>query len=440
MNYKKQILIKSDKNQYGGMLIELLLSIALLSLMLPFLFSYQEQTIKRAENIKIVNQMNDVQNSLERYIVMNREKLLQSIGRNITRVSLSDLLDYGLSENIIEKYQDKYELRIIKNTGKNNRSILQGIILLSDNSITPIRTNEILEVGSSDMGFVDNAKVYGNFGTWRSTTADLGFGNKKTGIIKTSNINKDDTLYLWRLPSELESDASMLNGLNMGNHDIDNITLLSGTEARYSEFFSATEILANTVTFENETYIDGGFKTKTANVFGNLSADSRSMEVSGHVYLTGVGKFSKFTTDNLWVNTLNLSGLSLVDDDIVASMYINQTLDVMSGSVHALYMTVGFTGSITPKLIVKSKIEDAVDTNYYWDATNAKGVFYDVSLGELSRLTHFVIKQEGNKNSESSKIFKTVVSNNNATVSDYINAIKEIEIKVRAKYNLLNLE
>ena len=82
MKYTKKIF--SDKcNMRGSMLVELLLSVALAALIIPFIFRYQQNAIERAQNISIKNQMTEIQVALERYIVANREDLLRTVGQNI---------------------------------------------------------------------------------------------------------------------------------------------------------------------------------------------------------------------------------------------------------------------------------------------------------------------------------------------------------------------
>ena len=71
----------------GGMLVELLLSVALAALVIPFIFQYHQNAAIRTQNIAITQNMNAVQNVLERYIVENRTELLRTVGKNITRVN-----------------------------------------------------------------------------------------------------------------------------------------------------------------------------------------------------------------------------------------------------------------------------------------------------------------------------------------------------------------
>ena len=76
-------------SQHGSMLVELLMSIALAAIIMPFIFQYQQTVTQRAENIAITRQMSDIQDALERYIMDHRQNLLSAVGRNITRVNIS---------------------------------------------------------------------------------------------------------------------------------------------------------------------------------------------------------------------------------------------------------------------------------------------------------------------------------------------------------------
>ena len=144
--------------------------------------------------------------------------------------------------------------------------------------------------------------------------------------------------------------------------------------------------------------------------------------------------------DTTLTNTLSLSGLSISDTSKVSILDINQKLDMTGGRINAMYTTVSFSGSITPRLVVRDKIQDSTNSDYYWDVKSKVANFYDVSFPELSRMASLVVREEGGASTVSGSVFSSVAANQNATVADYINAINEIQTKVRAKYTLLKLE
>lgn len=425
--------------QCGGMLVELLMSVAIVAVVLPFLFKYQQDSIVRAENIAVARQMQDMQTALERYIMINRDKLLTAAGKSIIRIDINDLSEYGVPESIISENADKYQVRVLKSSDATGQATLQGVIIMSDDSISPMRTREIVSVGGGDMGFVEGTHAYGTFGAWHADTIDLGVG-ATNGIVGTTPVNRDNALYLWRVPSDNSADATMLSGLSLGGHDIINMKRFDVAAAGFDEILQSINVAANRVVFANRTTIDSSFETKNATCVGTLSSDSKTMEVIGALTLSDLGKFSSFNTENLWTTTLNLSGLSIADTSKVTLLNVNQNLDMTGGRITALFTTVSFAGSITPRLVVRGKIEDSVNSAYYWDVKNKTASFADVMLMELGRMAPLAFRREGDSNSVSSQVFGAVSLNKNATAADYMNAINEIQTAVRAKYRRLNLE
>ena len=423
----------------GGMLVELLMSVAIVSVVLPFLFRYQQDSIVRAENIAVARQMQDVQSALERYIMINRDKLLVVAGRSITRVDIGDLLEYGVPESIVSEDADKYQLRILKSSDATGQATLQGVVIMTDDTISPMRTREIVSVGGGDMGFVEGTHAYGTYGAWHTDTIDLGI-EATNGIVGTTPVNRDNSLYLWRVPSDDADDAKMLSGLSLGGHDIVNVSKFDVSSSGFDETLQSISIAADKVVFTNRTTIDSAFETKNATCVGSLTSDGKTMEIAGTLSLSDLGKFSSFNTANLWVSNLELSGISIADTTKVTLLDINQNLDMTGGRITALYTTVNFAGSITPRLIVHDRIEDSIHPEFYWDLKNGQATFADLSLAELNRMATLAVQKESDSATVSTQLFGTISANKNATAADFMNAINEIQKKVRAKYQMLNLE
>jgi len=432
-------IFSNRSSQSGGMLVELLMSVAIVSVVLPFLFRYQQDSILRVENIAVARQMQEIQSALERYIMINRDKLLAAAGKSITRVEIGDLSEYGAPDSIVSDHADKYQLRILKSSDATGQATLQGVVIMIDDSISPMRTREIVAAGGSDMGFVEGTHAYGTFGAWHTDTIDLGI-EATNGIVGTTSVNRDNALYLWRVPSDEASDATMLSGLSLGGHDIVNASRFDVASAGFDETLQSISIAANKVVFTNRTTIDSAFETKNATCSGSLSSDAKAMEVAGTLNLSDLGKFSNFNAANLWVTNLELSGVSIADTSQVTILDINQALDMTGGRISALFTSVNFSGSITPRLVVHNKIIDSVQKDFYWDLKNNNAVFADVSLAELNRMAPLIVRKEGTSSTVTGQVFGAVSSNKNATAADFMNAINEIQTKVRAKYRLLNLE
>ena len=436
----KRFFREKNENQQGSMLIELLMSVALAAIIMPFIFKYQQNAVMRAENVVITRQMQDIQSALERYIMENREVLLNTVGKNITRVNLSDLVEYGISADLVESSSGKYQLRVLKSNDVDNKATLQGVIVFQSDDISPLRTREIIALGGDSMGFIEGNRAYGTFGAWHADTVDLGV-IASDGIIETTAVNRDNALYLWRVPSDSPSDATMLSGLNLGGHDITNIAFFSAAGAQFDETLTMGATVAKDTIFENRITIDNSFEVGSATVSGTFSADSRTLDVSGTLGLDDTAKFSSLTTDDLWVYNMTLGGFSsYTEEDEPVILKVNKSIDMINGRIDAMYVTVGFAGSISPRLVVYNRIEDSINPNYFWDAGLGVANFLDVQFEELNRMAVMAVYEEDGKNTESGQIFGTVSSNRNATASDYMNAISEIQNKVTAKYRRLNLE
>ncbi len=429
-----------NRNQScGSMLMELLLSVALAAVVIPFVFQYHQKAVQRAENIEITKKMQLIQSALEKHIVANREELLKTVGRNITRVDIKDLAQYGLPDGTLEQDAKKYQLRILKTPDSEGGATLQGVIVRASDDISPIRTREIVGLSGGSMGFIDGTHAFGTFGAWHTDTIDLGT-NLKNAIVETTNINRDNALYLWRVPSDNPDDEKMMSALNLGGHDIKNLMRIDANFADFSEYLNAQEIAARDLIFQNRTTLSNVFNSSYGVVSGRLSSDSKDMEVLGEFSLADTGKLSSLNAENLWATNMTLGGLSVEGKENYATLKINQSLDMTAGRIEAIYATVGYAGSITPKLVVRNRIEDSVNPEFFWDADSKSANFADAYFVELNRMATLAYISENDKTTETGQIFGTVSANKNATVADFMNAISEIQTRVRAKYQRLQLQ
>lgn len=437
---RKKLFFNRDFIERGGMLVELMLSVALAAIIIPFVFRYQETAVMRARNVAITKQMENVQNALERYIVENKNVLMKPTGKNIFRIKIEDLIDYGLPEYIAQTYNDDFQLRILKSADKNNKSMLQGIVILSNSEITPLRTREIVNLGGGKFGFVEGNTTYGGFGAFHTNTSDFGITNSH-GLVGITSTTRGNTEYLWRIPSENESDATMLSPLNLDGHDITNVKFFDSNKAQFDEKLKIGKTVVNSLMFSNRATIDAIYATNTAVVNGAFTSDSRILNVSGTLSLADSARFSSFYTNDLYVNNLTLNGFSISSSSGKSPLLkIVGDMDLIMGRVTASYVSIGYTGSVTPQLNITNKIQDPKDSSFYWDINGKKARFADINLPELSRMASIIVKLESGNGTNASSVFDAVVANSNATAGDYINAINNIQNIVREKYQMLNLE
>lgn len=437
MKLKTKIFGNKNQNR-GGMLVELLLSVALATIVIPFVFKYQHNAIERTQNIAIAKEMNEIQGALERYMIAHRETLLKPVGRNITRVEIDDLISYGIPQHVVTDMKNMYQLRIVKSSDAGDNASLQGVVVRTDDDITPLRTRAIVGLSGGTMGFVDGTHAYGSFGAWHTDSIDLGT-DINNAIIETTAVNRDSALYLWRIPTKNTDDAKMMTALNLSGHDVVNIKFLNVATLDFAEDITAEKIAARDITFQNRTTIDSNFTSNNATVSGSMSSDSKDLNISGTLTIADTAKTVSVNAENLWVSNLTLGGLSIEAEDDLAILNVNQSLDMTAGRIDAMFVTVGFSGSMTPRLVVYDKIADSVQNNFYWDTKSKKANLSDASFVELNRMANLAVRIEGDMSTESGQLFNTVSTNKNATVADFMNIIQEIQTRVENKYRLLNL-
>ena len=436
----KRKIFSRQNNQHGGMLVELMMTIALAAIIIPFVFKYQQTSVERVKNVAVTRQIENVQHALERYIIENKTELMRPIGKNISRVKIEDLVEYGLAENIAINYKNEYQLRILKTADVNNKSVLQGVVILNDANISPFRTREIVNLGGGKFGFVEGNTTYGGFGAFRVNATDFGITNTK-GLIGTTSTMRGNTEYLWRVPSNSEEDATMLSPLNLDGHDLQKVHFFDASKAQFEEKLKVEKLVTSSLEFSNRATIEAIFATNSAVVNGAFTADSRTLNVGGVVTLADSAKFSSFYTNDLYVNNLTLNGFSVTSTSGKSStLKIVGDMDLILGRVTASYVSVGYTGSVTPQLTVSEKIQDPKDSSYYWNVKTQKARFADVNFPELSRMVTQIVRTESKPGTIATTVFAGVAANANATVGDYINALNAMQMQIREKYEKLNLK
>ncbi|MGI5845746.1 MAG: type II secretion system protein [Alphaproteobacteria bacterium] len=429
---------KFFKNEFGGMLLEILLSLAIAASILPFVMRELNDRAKRAENVRIARDIDITKDALERYMIAHKIKLFEPTGRVITKVKIRDLAKYGN----IPKDHDKFQARIIKSRDMAGHSVLSGMVIYNSADISPLRTREIAELGGVSSGFIDKNHAHGAFGTWRSRTnifdAQLG-KNSIVGGTKTLLSGGD---FLWRTPSKNSFDSSMSSNLLMGGNNINNILSIDARNSDFTEILKSDSIVAQKVQISPRTELDTQLKiTGETLVMGTLTSDSRNAEISGELLLGDTGRFSRLEANELWVRDLNLNWLSVNGSDKSATLKISNIMDVTRGRVTARTVTVGYTGSVAPKINITERIEDPADSSYYWDLQTDVAHLSDILCGVLNPLLKSAINKESKTiKTETETIIRSVAANNNATISDYTKAINEIKNRVTQKYNNLNLE
>lgn len=401
--------------QQGSMLMELMLSLALAMIIIPFVFRYQKNTIERARNIAVVKQMETVQAALERCIFENRSEIVNQgvsvLSENNTdstkidclilsnyegdAIKLRGLVNYGLTNEFANDFKDDYKLRILRTADHTGQPVLQGVVLLNslDNqNINALRTREIVRLGGGQIGFIDGNDVQGGYGSFKTVKSDFGFQNFNAGILQTTGTMRGDSKYLWRLPSDSEEDATMLSDLNLDGHNIENIKSLKGKEAYFHNLVLNQKSEAKNVHFTGEnvnpTTNSSGipYNGQEARVQGALSNASNDVDIDvmGTLKLTNDSAASVFSNsflDNLTAKMVSLNNFTIASKSLDSG-------NLFVPEINAQVVNVGSLALI-PSLNISRQICSVSDNGRQncWYATKSQNIakFKDVNLTSVSQ-------------------------------------------------------
>ena len=418
-------------------MVEILLSLAIVAAALPFVLRELDTRTRRAENVRVARDIGAVRDALEKYMDLHKRELLTPIGATITRVRIGDLAEFGA----LPKDYNRFQARILKSRDRGGRAVLSGLVVFNSEGISPVRTREIAELGGESTGFVEKNEAYGAFGTWRSRTNIFDAKFSKDAIVESTGTILSGGDFLWRLPSPDSADATMLSDLSLGGYSIKEVGLVDAYNAEFKEIVKAGLINARRVQISPRPNWDTFLVVSgEALVSGSLTSDSRSMAVETELYLNSTARISRLEAGELWVRDLSLSGLNISGTEKPAVLKVNQTIDMVRGRVTARSVTVGYAGTIAPRLSVTERIDDSGNPGYYWDLKAEVGVLQDASFAVLNRMMKDAVKSESRASKTATEdIMGKVSANSNATVSDFVRALNDIQNRVREKYNGLNM-
>ncbi|MDR1071700.1 MAG: hypothetical protein LBL21_03600 [Rickettsiales bacterium] len=418
------------RRERGAGLLELLLALAVFMEILPFVYGFAKRQGERAENVAIVKKIRVVSDALERYISDNRLKLLAPVSRNVTRVRLSELK--GVPADELDGA--KIELRVVKSRDSAGHAFVQGIVIFDSPSLSPLRTRQIAAAGGSAAGFADGRMLYGSFGTWQAPMSAIGAAVGGHSVLAETKTFRDGGDYLHRLPSGEPLDATMQSDLDLGGHNIEDAKSVSAVAARFLGVLETDGIEASKMTVLNRMDWTAPLESfGDATVNGAISSDGRSIDASDMV-ISGRSQFRSVSADSLAADNLYLSGFSVASGGGPAVLSISGTLDMKKGHIKAINSFVGFSGSVTPKLVVLDMIEDGGDSGFYWNVASGDAVFSDLHLSSLSQMMRYAYGQERTGRTETERLMGAAVQNSNATVADYMRAIGRAAAAVEAKY------
>ena len=421
--------------EFGGMLMELMLSLALAAIMIPFVVKYQKNTIERARNIAIVKQMENVQAALERCIFENRSTILNQgvsvLSENIDPhvidcLILSNydednplgLVNYGLTHEFANDFRDDYRMRILKTADNTGQPVLQGVVLLNNQNITALRTREIVRLGGGKVGFLeeDGDHIHGGFNAFNAEKIRFDFNAADTGIVQTTDTMRGESKYLWRVPSTSVTDATMLSDLNLDGHDINHIGNLFAKDMFLSNLYLDGTSQQNQTDVQHMQFINNATIKGTTcvadyadvhgdmvSVLGNVLQITDTNDVGRRLLLDGdecgeeglYAKFNNISASNIFSRSdISVSGnYSICAKDLTVDTVFSPRISEL------LTLTTFVKGDkvITPRLVIEHRMAamDSVDEftkilsdpdykpTYYWEQPDPKDGVIHVNMNDV---------------------------------------------------------
>ena len=426
-NMRKNIFFKQQR---GGMLVELMMSLAIAAIMIPFLFRYQQNTVERARNIAVTKQMETVQSALEKYIIQNRALYTGHSGNHTwSDVHLCNLIDahflpndfsndcpscgYGCNARKGDETDfGTYSLRVLK-----NQDVLQGVVLL-DNEDTRLRTREIVNLGGGKIGYVEeNDKVRGGFNVFLRPTSSMGLSGAKNGLVGTTKTFRGNNEYLWRVKSSKESDATMQSPLNLDGHDIVNVNNAYVVRAVFNTELNAVSIIvSNVLSFlDRPTFNLGSFSflSEEATIRGLLISTGtliieNTLHITGNQYSGFENLVSSGAVDTKYLS--DLQNLEIGSSDKPTNFEFKQNLSTAIMDVEAgRKIQIRSEGStdksagITPRLSIANKIEpspESTTNKHYWKAKEHKVYLPNIALTNLPTALEYVYEKTHTENGD----------------------------------------
>jgi len=402
-------------SQHGGMLLELMLSLAIAAIIIPFVFRYQKNTVERARNVAIAKQIEIVQHAMERCINFHQDEFFLHVGAFIFAepkyhcLSLEELVAFGLDENFAKDFKDSYVMRVLKSADNNGQATLQGVVLLADTTnLTALRTREIVNIGGGQLGFVENDNVLGGYNSFDTDKQNFGLDTYESGLVKTTEIMRGNTKYIWRVPDETGNNinATMNTWLNLGYQDIENVKKMGASVGSFIEVNSKkassnipeyTINVNGTTTFYDRAYFGNGFSLTGNSIKVGSESSPANMYVTGALDISnisaGTTTFSSLTTANL-TKTGDSNTLFLTS----STGKISGTNFKSGGGMQACSFTADkvITSNVETSGLSIKKLLKTENEKYYWNTTDRSivddsGTYYMGAHFQGIRLTDFAI-------------------------------------------------
>ncbi|MDW2958872.1 MAG: hypothetical protein R8M37_03660 [Alphaproteobacteria bacterium] len=308
--FKSNIFIDSER---GASVMEVLLAMAIIVMVSPFVYNQIAQTNHTLHDIAIAKKIIDTRDGTLNFVRMNQDQWPDN-----AQIKLSDDELDTISTDATTGFIDKYTVR---------GATITDVYLSFDLKDTELRTKQIAQHIGDDAAIVaDDRIAYVN--TWAVQAPDFVPGNLIYRISRDVS-GEDTSKYLHRGTSGEDDLNIMQRDLNMGAHHVYNVANMNAESVKIkninSTFVDATNIVANNV------YFSAGANIDNANI--NLGNVRVSSDMSG---------FKNITSDNINGAGYTTAGRIIADRATITNkINVGNNMTLKSDSVRTIS---GFTG------------------------------------------------------------------------------------------------
>lgn len=297
----------------GASVMEVLLSMAIVSIAAPFVYSQISRANETLRDISYAKQIISVRDNVLNFVRINQDKWPSVAQIRLDGSELSEI-----SDDALYGFIDKYTV---------SGATITDVYLAFDTKKTQMRAKQIARHIGTDAAVVDiDGVAYGN--TWAVAAPDFKAGDLIYRISRDI-AGEDTSRYLHRATSGQDDLNVMLRDLNMGRHHIYDVASFNAESINVrnvsTNFLDAQTADAQTVYFSAGANLDG----KDVNI--------NDLRVSGDTY----------GFKNIYAKNLNSSGYSvngsIITDraTVLESVNVAKDMVLKSGSSRTIS---GFTG------------------------------------------------------------------------------------------------
>lgn len=266
-----------DDRSHGASTLEVLLSMAVVAMAAPFVYSQISRTNQNIIDMRLAHDIISVRGNVMNFVRMNQDKW-----PDVAQIKLSDEELDGVSEFPHAGFIDKYTMR---------GATVTDVYLAYDLDMDALRVADIASHVGSDAAIVGpDGVAYGD--AWAVAAPDFAPGD----LIYRVSYNysgQDMSRFLHRGTSGEDELNTMLRDLNMGGYNVFDVGTVSADSAKITDasaaFLTTDDVSADSAYFSSGAIIDGGtVSLGTARVTGDITGfrNITAASLNGSAYTT----------------------------------------------------------------------------------------------------------------------------------------------------------